>query len=197
MTRAAFFLLLLVGACRRPAQPVAQPIGDLPAESAAPREPSKPSCPVELPRSPRAALEDSVLVRVPAGATVQGLGPAFASDPPQDCESPVVFGQLLEFEADPSRTPAGYLGEVRAALEAAGFAQVAESEVRVDSGMVFTVELTLEGADGEPLQGLASVRMGQGRVVGLVYALGLGASGELLGTLAASAESLVILPLDD
>ena len=57
-----------------------------------------------------------------------------------------------------------------------------------------SVEVTLQGSQGEYLIGLVSVRVGQGRAVGLAYVLDAAASSDELGVLAASADSLLVLP---
>ncbi|MEM6296505.1 MAG: hypothetical protein AAGA54_34885 [Myxococcota bacterium] len=134
------------------------------------------------------------MLRIPVGADVGGLSAPVARELPDECESHVAYAQVLALEADPARAPSSYFGEVRAIVEAAGFDRVTQHQARLDTSLVFMVEVTLRGTQGEDLIGLVSVRVGQGRAVGLAYVLDAAASSDELGVLAASADSMVVLP---
>lgn len=192
MRHTAFLLLVLAAAACRGGPSSSPPV---PGQSAGEEVGQELAvCPAGLSEDPSPALDDTVVLRIPVGADVGGLSAPVVDKRPEDCESHVAYGRVVELKADPARAPSSYFGEMKAIVEAAGFDRVAQYQARLDTSLVFTVEVTLQGSQGEDLIGLVSVRVGQGRAVGLAYVLDAAASSDELGALAASADSLLVLP---
>lgn len=195
MRHTVFLLLVLAAAACRGGPSSPPPVPPVPDQSGGEEVGRELAvCPASLSEDPSPALDDTVVLRIPVGADVGGLSAPVVDGRPDECESHVAYGRVVELEADPARAPSSYFGEMKAIVEAAGFDRVAQHQARLDTSLVFTVEVTLEGSQGKDLIGLVSVRVGQGRAVGLAYVLDAAAPSDELGVLAASADSLLVLP---